>query len=114
MSSRQGSQLVFGIVLIALGLIFLGERQHLVPIVDIGRLWPVLLIILGAGRFTAPREDGSHRNGLWLVFIGGLFLLNNYNIFPLQESWPLFIVAGGLSLAFGRKCGRPTGERLQP
>lgn len=116
MSSRQGSQVAFGIMLIALGLIFLGERLHLVPLldVDISRLWPVVLIILGLGRFTALREDGTHRNGLWLVFIGGLFLLNNYGIFRLQESWPLFIVAGGLSLAFGRQCSRPTRERTQP
>lgn len=118
MSSRQGSQIVFGILLIALGLMFLGERQQFFPEIDINisRLWPVILIIFGVGRFMAPREDGSHRNGLWLAFIGVLFLLNTYHIFRLRESWPLFIVAGGLSLAFGRKSGRrtpPAGERLQ-
>ncbi len=85
----------------------------MLPIVDIGRLWPVLLIILGVGRFTAPREDGTHRNGLWLVFIGGLFLLNNYDIFVLHDSWPLFIVAGGLSLAFGRKCQRQAENKVK-
>lgn len=113
MDSRQGSQIVTGLLLIALGLIFLGERQHWVPMIDIGRLWPVLLIVLGAGRFMAPREDGTHRNGLWMVFIGGLFLLNNYGIFGLRDSWPLFIVAGGLSLAFGRKCP-PAANKVRP
>ncbi len=113
MSSRQASQVVTGLMLIALGLIFLGERQHLVPVVDIGRLWPVLLIVFGVGRFMAPREDGTHRNGVWMVFIGGLFLLNNYDIFSLRDSWPLFIVAGGLSLAFGRKCP-PAGAKVKP
>jgi sulfite exporter TauE/SafE len=110
MSTRQGSQVATGVLLIALGLIFLGERQHFVPVIDLGRLWPVLLIVLGLGRVA---ESGWHRSGLWLVFIGALFLLSNYDIFPLRDSWPLFIVAGGLSLAFGRKCDTPK-ERPQP
>jgi len=113
MSSRQASQVVTGLLLIALGLIFLGERQHVVPMIDIARLWPVLLIIFGVGRLMTPREDGAHRNGLWMVFVGGLFLLDNYDIFTLHDSWPLFIVAGGLSLAFGRRCP-PAGAKAKP
>ncbi len=110
MSTRQGSQIATGVLLIALGLIFLGERQNFVPTIDLGRLWPVLLIVLGLGRFA---DGGWQRSGLWLVLIGVLFLLSNYHIFPLHDSWPLFIVAGGLSLAFGRKCDT-SAERPRP
>lgn len=116
MSSRQGSELAFGIVLITLGLIFLAQRQQVMPEIDIniGRLWPLFVIILGLGRWFTPRRPGTHWNGLSMVLVGVLFLLNNYHIFRLHESWPLFIVIGGLSLAFGRSCSRqPAGERTQ-
>jgi hypothetical protein len=108
---KNGSRVTTGVILIVLGLIFLGERQHLVPAIDLGRLWPLILIILGLGRFLAKTEDGKHRGGIWLMFIGGLFLLHTFGIFTIHQSWPLFIVAGGLSILFGRRRGaRGTGD----
>jgi hypothetical protein len=108
MSCQKRSQAFWGVFLIGLGLVMLLSGQPFVPVFHVGRLWPVILIVLGIGRFTAPRPDGTHWNGLWLVFIGTIFLLNNYNVVSIRDSWPLFVVAGGLSLVFGRRRSVPT------
>jgi phage shock protein C len=51
---RGGGGLVGGIILIVLGLIFLA--QQFIPGVDIGRLWPVILIIIGIGVIFRRRD----------------------------------------------------------
>jgi O-antigen ligase len=99
---RQASQVTWGLVLIALGLIFLGERQGISPRIDFARLWPVLLLVFGLTRFLTRQDDG-HGSGVWMIFLGVLFLLDNYRVLTLNQSWPLFIVAGGLSILFGRR-----------
>jgi hypothetical protein len=51
------------IVLIAIGVLFLLDTLHLVEFRDIGRYWPVLLIVIGAymlyGRMTGLRSRAS-------------------------------------------------------
>ncbi len=51
---RRGGGLVGGIVLIVLGLIFLAQQFY--PGIDIGRLWPVILIIIGIGVIFRRRD----------------------------------------------------------
>jgi hypothetical protein len=40
---NQTSQVTAGVLLIALGLVFLGQRLDLITGLDISRLWPVIL-----------------------------------------------------------------------
>lgn len=124
-SAKRSSQALTGVILIALGLIFLVDRMgwqwgwHL----SFGRLWPVLLIVAGLGislthqdaEVTVVRDaDGQPRtevqprgrrkygDGLMLVLVGVIMLLHMNRVLMLSQSWPLFVVAGGLSMIFGR------------
>ena len=96
MNNRQASQATTGAIIIVVGLLLLiGQLDgnwHF------GRLWPVILIAIGAGRFLSTTPDGRRGNGVWLLFLGGIFLLHNFRIFTLQHSWPLFVVMGGLMM----------------
>ena len=103
MGTNGSGKVAVGVFLIVLGLVALAGRQHVLPVVGLARLWPLLLILLGFGRFSAKTDDGRHRGGLWLMFIGGLFLLHTLDIFRIDQSWPLFIVAGGVSILYGRR-----------
>lgn len=94
------SQATTGVVIIVIGLILLGRQLHLG--LDMGRLWPLILIVLGVSRFLNVDADGRRGNGAWLLLVGGLFLLNNYRILGLGDSWPVFIIAAGLAFIFGR------------
>jgi hypothetical protein len=99
----DGSHLVGGAILIVLGLIFLGSELDLLPWWSMGRLWPVILITIGAVRVIVPERPGNRGGAVWLLFVGGVFVLHNYDVLSLQDSWPLFIVVAGVSILMGAR-----------
>lgn len=101
MDSKQVSQLTTGLLVILVGLILLGGQMRLG--LDFGRLWPLFLLVIGCSMFMRVNDDGTRGNGTWFLFLGVLFLLNNYRILSISDSWPLFIVVAGFGIMFGRK-----------
>ncbi len=99
MKSRQASHMTMGLVVVAVGLIMLAGQLDWDW--NFGRLWPVIFIVLGMGKFLTRDED-SLASGVTFLFLGGIFLLHTLRIFTLGHSWPLFIVMGGLSMIIGR------------
>ncbi len=100
-------QIVTGVLLIALGAIFLADRLGAGPAWHFHRLWPVILIVLGAAKMAVRRVDGRRGDGFWLVVAGSLFLLHTYDVLSLDRSWPLFIVAAGVSILMGARGPHP-------
>jgi hypothetical protein len=124
--AKRSSQAMSGVILVVLGLLFLVDRMgwqwgwH----VSFARLWPILLIVAGLGVALTQREsdltverdaDGRTRtielrrngkrkygDGLFLMLVGVLMLLHMNHWLSLSQSWPLFVVAAGLSMVFGR------------
>ncbi len=101
MDNKQASQATTGVLIIVFGLLLLASQ------LDVGwyfgRLWPVIFIVLGVGRYLSIGEDGRRGNGGWFLFLGAIFLLNNFRVLGLHASWPLFIVAAGVAMIFGRR-----------
>jgi hypothetical protein len=93
-----------GLIVIAIGLIFLAVNYDVMPAQDIGRLWPLILVVIGASQMLFPGDEGRW-GGLPLLFVGGIFLAHNYDVMRLKQSWPLFIVAAGLSILVSSRCG---------
>jgi peptidoglycan/LPS O-acetylase OafA/YrhL len=113
----RGTEVVWGVALIALGLMFFADRQgwawgwHL----GFSRLWPLLLIVMGLPRLIASEPDpawsgGSGQpearryvlgSGFWMVLIGVLMMLHVNQVLYLSQSWPLFIVGVGVGMVFG-------------
>jgi hypothetical protein len=104
---KQRSQAMTGIAMITIGLILLAERLAIAPYLDLSRLWPLLIVAFGIGRIATADEEDRRRHGrfggLWFVFVGVLFLMHNYGVMTIAQSWPLFIVAGGVSILLGRR-----------
>ena len=101
-------QVLWGLLLIGLGVAFLLDQ---LDIYEIDRLWhyaPLLLVVAGINQTIGYPSAREFVNGLWTVFIGlwlfamfeGLFGLNWWN------SWPLFIIVGGIGMAI-----KPIAER---
>ena len=90
-SRRQ--QITIGLVMIALGALFLLDRVFWLPADAFRTYWPVILILLGVGHFFSPER----RVGIpWLLVVGGIMLLHTTDVLRIHDSWPLFIVAAGL------------------
>jgi hypothetical protein len=97
MDSKQASQVTTGLVVVAIGLIMLAGQLDLEWGFDVGRMWPLIFVVIGAGKLLSSESRGS---GAWFLFLGGIFLMHTYRIMSLGRSWPLFVVVAGLSIMF--------------
>lgn len=89
-----------GVLLIVVGVLFLAANFDQIPAIHFGRLWPVILMVIGGGKILFP-EGAPRANGLPLLLVGSIFLAHNYHVIRLEDSWPLFIVAAGVSMLVG-------------
>jgi len=104
-------------IIVAIGLILLAGQLDVRWAWNFGRLWPIVFFVLGVGRLLGSRE--GWRGGFWFLFLGFVFMMHTYDVMHLQRSWPLFIVAGGVSFMFGDRRardrdGRHTADREGP
>lgn len=94
--------LIWGLVVIAVGLVFLASNLGYFSMTEVWPLWPVALLIMGGTTVVFP--DGRSRlSGLPLLLIGGIFLAHNYDVLHIRQSWPLFVVSAGLTI-LGSAC----------
>ncbi|MFI5179817.1 MAG: LiaI-LiaF-like domain-containing protein [Thermoanaerobaculia bacterium] len=100
-------KLVFGVILAILGVLFTLDNFGLVEIRHIERLWPVILIALGAAQLAQNWRTRPF-GGIVLLVLGVLFLLRNYRIIDISlgKLIPLVFVVIGLRIAFGAISGR--------
>lgn len=104
MDRRQISQITTGAMVVVIGLVMLGAQFRVG--LDFGKLWPVIFLVLGLSRFFSVDDEGHRGNGTWFLLLGVLFLLNNFRIVGLRDTWPMFVIVGGLMMIFGRGHGR--------
>jgi predicted membrane protein len=106
------SRLVIGVALIAAGLLFTAENFGLLDIHEVIRLWPLVLLAIGAAKFGARR----YLAGSILVVLGVLFLARNYGAlrFHLHYLLPLIFVLIGLRIVFGQRPGARTWDATNP
>lgn len=100
MDRHQASQVTTGLIFIALGVLLLAKQLDW-DAFDLSRLWPAVLIVIGLPKLLFGDKDGNRGGGVWLTFLGGIFLMHTFHYLSIRRSWPLFIVAFGVSLLFG-------------
>ena len=98
MDSKQASGVTAGMVLLVIGVILLGDQFDVHASWSMRRLWPLILVTVGLGNLLIRENRGF---GVWMILVGGIFLLHVHRILSIRYSWPLFIVAFGLSLVIG-------------
>lgn len=99
-------KLVSGLLLVTMGTIFLLDRLYWFDASEAFRLWPLWLMAFGVLRVAFPGRSRTRLAGFWPILIGSIFLLDTFDVMSIRESWPLFIVGGGLlmvlrALGFG-------------
>ncbi|OON63431.1 hypothetical protein B0920_08670 [Massilia sp. KIM] len=99
-SYRWRKQVVWGLIMILVGAVFLADRLGYMEAETLWHYWPLLLVLIGINQtigYPTPREFG---NGLWLVFIGLWLFAVFENLFGLtfRNSWPLFILVAGIKM----------------
>ncbi len=92
------AKIIVGIIIIAMGVLFLLENLGYVSNVDFWEFWPVIPIIIGLNMLGRPAEVRQPLGGIILVMVGTLFLLHNLAIIPwdIGDFWPVFVILIGL------------------
>jgi len=97
---------LFGIVLILLGVAVLADQADWVHWTAWLNFWPFIVFAFGLARLIAPGSHQGHRrprwSATWLLAIGIWGAVSEYRLFGLNfaTSWPLLVVAAGLNMVF--------------
>lgn len=97
-ASRVG--LVWGALIVAVGLALLLDHLGFIYIGSIFRFWPMILVFFGVGHLFTP---SNRARGAILIVIGMVLQLNSLGITHVHfaDLWPLAIIAVGLILIWG-------------
>jgi predicted membrane protein len=97
---RFTPQLVLGLIVIFIGVIFTLNNIGLIDSEDYVKYWPTLLIAFGLVNLF-QRQGASRRlwAGMW-VLVGSALLLNNLDITHIRiwDFWPLFLILIGFGM----------------
>ena len=96
-------RLIFGFVVIALGVLFTLDNLGVLQAREILRWWPVLLLAFGISRLAGLCGRHSLVTGIVFTLLGSLLLLREAG-FPAPDPWdfwPVVLVAIGLSMVTG-------------
>jgi len=105
------TQMVIGLMIMGLGTFLALGRFGLVDVAGMWRhIWPVVFIGLGVSTLLTPRSDGR-RHGAGLLLFGTWLLLNELHIWRARDSWPLFLVALGIKIAWNARA--VSSQRLE-
>jgi predicted membrane protein len=115
--SRLSAQLIIGLALAVVGVLFTLDNLDLIASGPILRWWPLVLVLIGLTRLLGlgvPRQSAA---GWLFTGIGTLLLLSNLDLirFGVWDLWPLVLVVGGATLVFrGMRRGRDGGPAMEP
>lgn len=93
------SNIVFGLILTLIGVLFLLHNLGVYYIYDIWRYWPLLLMAAGLSKMVWGRA-GERMFGAVALFIGSVFFVDNVFGWDvhLGELWPVILVIVGISV----------------
>ena len=97
------AKVILGVMIIAMGVIFLLENLGYVENFEFWQFWPVFPIMIGVSLLGRPAEVRQPLAGSILIAVGVLFLLHNLDIIPwsIGDFWPIFVILIGLVILKG-------------
>ncbi|MEA2077799.1 MAG: DUF5668 domain-containing protein [Candidatus Marinimicrobia bacterium] len=89
-------RIVLALVFVCFGLVALGNNLGWWSIDDLFlEWWPMILVLIGLVTIFAP--GGSWGGGIFLIFLGILFLLHSHDIYDISDLiWPAMLMMIGI------------------
>jgi hypothetical protein len=93
-------QLMWGLVLVIVGVTFALDQMDVIDIRGVWHYWPLLIVISGINKMIGYPTAKHFSSALWMVFIGlWLFaVLDHMFGLTFRNSWPFLIIACGVSM----------------
>lgn len=98
--SRVTPQIILGLIIIAIGVIFTLDNLGIIYAHDFLRYWPALIVLYGLSKILQPTGAPGRVGGIIFALVGTLMLLNKIDVidFRLRDYWPLLLIGLGASL----------------
>ena len=108
---RITPQIIFGLGVIAIGVVLLLHNMGIIYARSIFSYWPIILILVGLASALQPSGSAGRWVGVVLIVLGVLLLLDNLYLidFSLWDYWPLLLILAGLALIWGTRRPRTAG-----
>jgi predicted membrane protein len=90
-------QLILGVVIVSIGVLFTLDNLGLLEARDILRYWPIVLLIFGVAQVLYARSTSRGFAGVLWILAGGFLFGRQLGLFDVgvRDLWPLFLVALG-------------------
>jgi hypothetical protein len=113
------SRLLFGLLVIALGVLFMLDNLGIARAGDILRWWPALFVVYGVARITGWGCRVHLASGVFFTVLGSWMLLHTFHLVRLGilDLWPLVLILLGASMVTGtlqRARSSPGGQDSSP
>jgi hypothetical protein len=91
------SQLVLGVAVIALGVLFTLDNMDVLDASRYLPFWPIVLVAVGLVNLTSAREGPQRVLGGVLTFVGAWLLLGRWGLWDVRlwDLWPLLLIFWG-------------------
>lgn len=98
-------QVILGIIIIFIGVVFMLDNLELIQAGSILRYWPALIVMYGVSIIIQARSNSSQVFGWILTVIGTLMLLGRMEIiyFRLWDWWPVILIVIGINFLFSAR-----------
>ena len=96
---RNFGGILIGVLIMLFGLTLFLDNAGVIDGFAYVNIWPVALITIGLVKLSQRRDDGRREGGWWVLF-GAWMLLNQMHLVRVRESWPLLLVALGVSMVW--------------
>lgn len=95
-------RLLFGAIVLVLGLLWTAENLGLVEVEAVLRWWPALLVGYGFVRITGLDGNRGWVSGILFMLAGGWMLMREMGIVHVSiwKLWPVFMIVMGAALIF--------------
>ena len=108
--TRKGipSQLILGVAVIGIGLLFLLDNLGILEVRHVFHFWPTVFIIAGLAKLCDTRSTNGAVVGMLLVAAGVLMTLSRmgFYYFSWTTMWPLMLIALGVGVIYKAVLGR--------
>ena len=108
---RITPQLVFGLLLATLGVMFTLDNLHILRARQFFQFWPLAFVAVGLAQIAQARTlAGSVGGGIW-IFVGSVMLGSRLGLWDMSvwDFWPLILVFVGGRIVWQAYSGDPGG-----
>ena len=102
------SQIVLGVLVIVVGLLFLLDTLDILDMHRAISFWPMVFIVAGVVKLYDTETRGGQLLGAGLVGLGVLIILDRMDVidFNVRTMWPLFFIGFGIYTIYRARTGR--------